>query len=345
MDWTATPQKLYSQDIPSPPSEQYFNISGQPGNHLYLYSNNSADPLPEKSKLSPYHKKQAHIIYVNAEKFISDVGLNRVGFLTLTFADNVTDYHEATRRWGNLKRRFIGENFGSWCLVKEEQKRGAWHFHILIDCLADIRSGLDFESYLKSQNLRDHFYSKYGKGWWKDHKEEVLHYERKYIESAPAPLRRIWAAMKEPLRHHGFGISSIMPIQSTIEAAARYVGKYCSKHVENRSESSKHVRLSAYSKDFLKSSTKFQWHNPNSKLWRHNVAILADHLGCKDIEDISKKLGAKWAYNFQDIVIDIEQYSKEAVLQFFENNTPNYGALKHHPGHHQGEEHLPDYKK
>lgn len=297
--------------------------------HLYLSCNNSDETISSKSKLSPYHKKQAHIIYLNAEKFISSIGLNRVGFLTLTFADNVTDYKEASRRFNNLNRRFISEYFGAWCLVKEEQKRGAWHYHILIDCLVDIRTSFDFNSYIMAQQIREAGFKSGLK--WKDYAPLVKPYEKAYIDSAPTSLRKIWRLMNESMANYGFGRCEMMPIQTTIEAAARYVGKYCSKHIENRSEGSKGIRLTAYSKGFLKSSTKFQWNTDGAKLWRKHVEMFTGYLGCKDQNALAQKLGAKWAFKYEFLIHDIENYTKNAVLFFIDSHSNN-DPLKDHPG-------------
>jgi hypothetical protein len=302
--------------------------------YLYLSSNNSDEIELEKSekinKLSPYHKKQAHVIYENCQRFIDHIGINRVGFLTLTFPENLTDHKEASRRFNNLNRRFISENFGRWAWVKEQQKRGAWHYHILIDCKCDIRSGFDFAHYKAAQDIRKNAY-KNGKKY-SGIKSILDPIEKKYISSASSSLLNLWKLMKITMKKYGFGISELLPIHSNAEATGRYVGKYVSNHVNQRSEASKGVRLSGYSKDFLRSSTKFQWNNDNSKKWRQNLSKFASYAGVNSLEELSIRYGKRWAYQFQEIIIDIDNYSPDSVKKFLIQGNFSPEPLENHPG-------------
>jgi hypothetical protein len=63
----------------------------------------------------------------------------RPTFDTFTFAENVTDKKEASKRWRvlkeRLKRYYPGlRSVGVW----QRQKRGAWHFHALFDRMLDV---------------------------------------------------------------------------------------------------------------------------------------------------------------------------------------------------------------
>ena len=113
---------------------------------LHLNSNNTITPSQNPlNLLTPYHRKQAYSLHENVEKFIKLFGLGCVGFLTLTFKDNVTDHKEAYRRFNSLRSNFLNKIFPDYMLVKERQKRGAWHYHLLVGLNADIRTGFDFE--------------------------------------------------------------------------------------------------------------------------------------------------------------------------------------------------------
>lgn len=62
-------------------------------------------------------------------------------FDTFTFADNVTDKHEAEKRWrrlkARLKRHYPGlRGVGTW----QRQKRGAWHLHYVFDRRLDVNA-------------------------------------------------------------------------------------------------------------------------------------------------------------------------------------------------------------
>ena len=299
--------------------------------YLYLSSNNGTQnpetstdqrskTIDQKSFLSPYHKKQAHVIFDNSQRFIKRVGLENIGFLTLTFKDNVTDNKEATRRFKSLNTHFLSEYFGDWGWVKEVQKRGAWHYHILIDCKTDIRTGFDWESYLMAQHIRERGFKAGLK--YRDYKKILRPFERKYITTAPPALRKIWTLMKQ-MGKYGFGRCELLPIRSTVEATARYVGKYVANHVGNRLEAHKGVRLSSYSKNCIRSSTKMAWNNDNSKKWRKNLSIFAGYFGCKNLDHMKKRFGPRWAYHFQELIIDIKKYTQKQIFQFVYSNPPS----------------------
>jgi hypothetical protein len=246
-----------------------------------LYSNNSTEnqekPPPDENlnKLCPYHKKQAEVLFRNTKTFIEMHGLENVGFLTLTFKDNVKCNKESGRRFNSLSTHFLSEHFGEWMLVKERQKRGAWHYHLLIDCQTDIRTGFNFEGI----KIRDY-------------------------SSACDGLRSYWSLLRSELPKFGFGRSELLPVMSNSEGLARYVGKYISKHVGSRSEEDKGVRLFSCSKGFKSANVNFAWNSVGSWLWRMKVKEFAKGFGIREYDDIKKKMGNKWAWQWGAIIED-----------------------------------------
>lgn len=276
---------------------------------LYLSCNNS-DEVPSRfNRLSPYHKKQAATIRQNAERFLVDFGVENVGFLTLTFPDNVTDHKEASRRFDNLRRRFLSVYFPNWMLVKERQKRGAWHYHLLVDCQKDIRTGFDFWAYRFIGNLRT------SAGAWAVVKDKIKPYQRKMARSACPALRSLWSELPEKVKAYGFGRVELMPIETTVEAVSKYVGKYISKHVDSRTEQDKGVRLFDSSRGFVRSSTKFQWNGEGSKEWRKNVEKFAALVGVDDLEGMSEKFGSRWAYTLQHHVFAVDTLAPSEIVR------------------------------
>lgn len=60
-------------------------------------------------------------------------------FDTFTFAENVTDKLEASKRWRRLKARLKRHYPGLRAVgVWQRQKRGAWHFHCVFDRRLDV---------------------------------------------------------------------------------------------------------------------------------------------------------------------------------------------------------------
>jgi hypothetical protein len=254
---------------------------------LYLNSNNCLESnLSILPQLSPYHRKQAFCLSDNCERFIALVGLSRVGFLTLTFPYNVTDNKIASQRFASLNKNFLSRFFGAHMLVKERQKRGAWHYHILIDCRVDIRTGINWDDIHPAAG------------------------RPKYTSACPA-LRSIWSILRERLPAFGFGRSELLPIRTTAEATSKYLGKYISKHIGAREDRDKGVRLTSYSADFPKSTPKLSWNTIGGKEWRRKAAKFATLLGHDSPFDLQSHYGPSWAFKLQEYIMAVDDYSRE----------------------------------
>lgn len=256
-----------------------------------LYSNNSIEPPPESETLETIkalaclltapQKRTAHTLFSNVEKLCKEAeSIGHVGFLTLTFPDNVKSAYEAQRRWNSLNTNFLRkwQDLKAWIHVKERQKRGAWHYHLVVSLKGDIRTGVDFKEISEG---------KYG--------------------SAGQYLRGLWTTLREKLDHYGFGRSELLPVKSNAEAMGRYVGKYISKHMGQREEEDKGVRLVSYSRGWIRNTCNFAWNTANSHEWRRKLKKFADYLGCSEFYQISERLGAGWAYRFADEIRNIDE--------------------------------------
>lgn len=157
-------------------------------------------------------------------------------------------------------------------LVKERQKRGAWHYHILIDCGGDIRTGVNFDEF------KEGIYSSAG-----DH------------------LRMLWGELRVALRKYGFGRHELLPVIKDSNIIALYVGKYISKHVGARKDEDKGVRLVSYSRNWLRSNSIFQWYTSNSQIWRMKVAAFAEYFGVTE-ETMPSVFGKNWAYHLRETI-------------------------------------------
>lgn len=249
------------------------------------------------SFLSPYHKKQADRLYRNTERLISLApSIGHVAFFTLTFPEKVYDYKEATRRWHSLNTNYLKPHpeFGIWERVGEQHKDGAWHFHCLIHVAQDIRTGFDFDEYLD---------------WLQHHKNKKPGSPRRRLKTGSVYLRSLWADLRQNLQKYRFGISELIPLRKNEEAVARYVGKYVSKHLSQRTE--KGARIISYSGDWTKHSMQMAWYNHNSILWRTKLALFAQYHGCTEFYQLADKLGPNWAYLHAEEIRDIEKILEE----------------------------------
>lgn len=85
----------------------------------------------------------------------------QVRFLTLTFADNVTDRDKALQYFKRFKRRldrYFPELYNEfqYIAVMERQERGAWHFHLLVNIYlpAEVWSKLWGVGFIKVNKCR-----------------------------------------------------------------------------------------------------------------------------------------------------------------------------------------------
>jgi len=272
-------------------------LGRQPGDSLlYLYSNNSIEHTTINSQeqiktevvnnlcnlLTPYHRRQAHTLHSNVERLINKVApsINHVAFFTLTFPANVTDSQEAYKRYRSLNTNFLStwSEFKDWVCVKERQKRGAWHYHLIAVMAQDIRTGVNFEEL-----------------------------EKRHYGSAGPYLRNIWKTLRENLPNYGFGRSELLPVKSNAEAMGRYVGKYISKHVGQRDEEDKGVRLISYSKGWQKNSCNFSWNTDGAQDWRRKLSLFAQRIGCTEIYQLTEKLGLGWAYKYAEDIMQVDE--------------------------------------
>lgn len=264
-----------------------------------LFSNISTE-TPDKASLSlietlcdclsPYWKKSAHTLYSNVSRLISLApSIGHVGFLTLTFADNVTDHHEAYDRFRSFNSHFLAKypEISHWISVKERQKRGAWHYHLLVVLKSDIGQGVDFAQF------KDHNYS-----------------------SANNYLRFLWRDIREACSKYNLGRSELLPIKSNSEGMSRYLGKYISKHLNHREKEDKGVRLVNASRNWSKNSVNFAWYTEGSVEWRRKLALFAEYHGCTELYQLTEKMGTGWAYKNVDDIWNIDTIIEQA------NHTP-----------------------
>gem|GEM_PF-4216108 len=203
-----------------------------------------------------------------AERF----GLERLGFLTLTFRDHVTDIREAQRRFHSLRTHVLAERYPASIAVVERMKSGRIHFHLLVVCPHDIRTGFDFVAVAAGD-----------------------------YSSANEWLRKEWAFWRVTAPNFGFGRTELLPIKSTAEGIAKYVGKYIAKHLDARRPEDKGARLVRYTLSARQVTANFAWVSPLAKEWRTKTGELAAAVGAKDTTELAQKLGTKrWAYYMRD---------------------------------------------
>jgi hypothetical protein len=215
--------------------------------------------------------------------------MGHVGFLTLTFPDNVTDHTEAYDRFRSFNSNYFSKStrFGQWVCVKERQKRGAWHYHLVVTLAEDIREGVNFEQFANGN-----------------------------YSSASSFLRETWAELRQKLKEYGFGRSELLPVKSNAEAMGRYVGKYISKHIGARKTEDKGVRMVNYSRGWIKNSCRIAWNTPNAKEWRFKLETFAARHGCTELYQLEEFLCPGWAYKYQQEIFNTPVHEELKPIEY-----------------------------
>jgi hypothetical protein len=203
-------------------------------------------------------------------------GIERVGFLTLTFADQVTDIREAQRRYNSLANHVLRHRYQETIAIVERMKSGRLHFHLLVAMWADIRAGVDFDA-VKRGDYR----------------------------SANSALRAEWAFWRRTAKRYGFGRTELMPIRTCEEAVGRYMGWYLTKHMGARKQEDKGAHLVRYSGARV-ATTRIAGVGPRSWLWRKKTANFARRMGFTDEDTFTEwaraTYGCHWQYRLMDVI-------------------------------------------
>ena len=245
-----------------------------------LYSNISIEK-GSGAPLSTQHRKSAFILKNSIHKLSEQFGIEYMGFLTLTFKHHIICPKEAQKRLNSLLSNVIKQRYREYVGVMERQKSGRIHYHLLIVLSSDIRSGFDFSAI-----------------------------SRKDYSSANSFLRKEWSFWRLTAKKYGFGRTELLPVKTNIEAMAKYVGKYISKHVEARLPEDKGVRLVRYSKGARSGTTRFMFNSDGSTEWRRKVATFAEIVKARhpdedisSLSDLTRVLGKRWAYHHRDYIL------------------------------------------
>ena len=234
-----------------------------------------SDICNETPGLRPKIGRAILVLELMVEEAARVAGLERLGFLTLTFRDHVTDKREAQRRFHSLRTGVLLERYAGGLVVWERQRSQRLHAHLLVILSADIRTGVDFDA------IADRDY-----------------------RSAPPALREEWAFWRKTAPRYGFGRTELLPIKSEVGAIASYVGKYLQKDLGIPEDKGSN-RYAAFG--CLKGIAN-QRHQPvHSSRWRQAVGEfvqdMARHHGVPPTwHGMELALGKNWMFQWRDVL-------------------------------------------
>lgn len=238
--------------------------------------------------MTPSEKKRACAIKANIMHLVKTYGEDRCGFLTITAPEEMT-WQVLQRRYHSARTHLLSLEFVDFITVLEFQKNGRPHFHLVVVCKEDIRTGFNWEHY---DAVR---------AWKKEGKKGL-----KPIGSLnpTIALVNLWAKLREKLPLYGLAqkgekaFVELTPIKSTAEAIGYYVGGYVTKSLGNRKPEHKGARFVRYSQNCPRIFRgAWAWNNVNSWLWRAKLRTWANHHGCDTMEKVPCIFGPRWAYH------------------------------------------------
>lgn len=279
---------------------------------------------PEQLKNRSAIAKKAECLHANLDGLIKRVGIERVGFVTLTFPDNVTDRIEAERRFNSLSTHVLRQQHLEFVVVPERQSSGRLHFHLAAAFPWDIRSGFNFDALQNAATVKREHYR--NKRWDSGKFCEFKLQERIYFESANERLREWWHYFRQVSRRYGFGRCETLPVISNAAAIARYVGAYVTTASDARTIADKGSRTVRYS--FARvpvecdgitrkisqrtASVKFSWLGGTGGKWRRGLQLLGTVFEL-DLDGLAGLFGTKFQYEMRRVIFILGDHFDAAL--------------------------------
>lgn len=268
------------------------------------------------AKIQPSNRsaiaKKAETLYVNLSQLIRRVGIERVGFVTLTFPDNCADRIEAQRRFNSFATNFLREQSLEFIAVPERQEREAFHYHLATAFPWDIRTGFDFTALSNAAACKREHYLGGGK-WVAGKHEEFKRWERVYFKSANECLRLWWSDLRYTAPRYKFGRCETLPILSNAAALSRYLGAYVTTAAGARLACDKGGRFVRYSLVERAASIRWSWANDNGRVFRRGCQILGT---IHELDSVGLKFayGAKWCWRWRRVINTLGQGYETALI-------------------------------
>lgn len=240
-------------------------------------------------QLTGQDKRTAECLRLEVENLARAYGVNRLGFLTLTFKNQVTTYKGAQAKWHSLVTNELKARYPRIIATWERDKKRKVHWHAVVVLPFDAgRETFNFEAL----RTADREFTACGKsGIW--HLATAA-----YRASANPALLAEWAWLRKTLPRFGFGRHRLEPVKGEPIALARYCAKYIAKQLSGREPGDKGAQRVRYigfleRRDFparglepartgvrvstRSCSVRFGWNSVGARVWRAKVAEWADH--------------------------------------------------------------------
>ena len=232
--------------------------------------------------------RRADTLRQNLQDMIDRNGLEKIGFLTLTFKENITSRTIAEKRFHSFATHILRLLVAESITVPERQERGAIHYHLAAAFKFDIRSGFDVAACSEANLVKKQGYLGGGQ-WAPGCYDRFKALERKYLASANPALKRVWRIIRQAnerieksngKKHDrqaspAFGRCETLPILANAEAIAFYVGTYITSQTEQRQPEDKGMRSVRYSLKGRRFHQSFHFKDGGNAKWRAGCRMLA----------------------------------------------------------------------
>jgi hypothetical protein len=220
-------------------------------------------------------------------------GVERIGFLTFTFSDDVKTIKEASRRFNSINSWALAGRYREWLSVVQRHKDERIHFHLVVVMDQDIRTGFDFEAV-----------------------------KRRDYTSASAYLKAEWAFLRQTLPEYSFGRHELLPVRIA-KGFGRYVARYVAR-AGNTRQDEKGARLVRFSKSFQRCVC-----GPFSKVdfieerSRKRIPQICTALRYRSQTHLEMDLGPRWRYHLARLMyceqraFDFMHYRMDRLLDWY----------------------------
>jgi len=128
----------------------------------------------------------------------------------------------------------------------------------------------------------------------------------------------VWAELRLKLPLYGFGRHELLPIRKDGPTVALYLSKYLLKHRDAASAfAGQRFRQVSYSKNWSKSTSRFQWIKGSSAAWRVNVEKFCARLNIPELEYLPMFFGPQWAHHLADFIHNVDTLTGTEIVRIW----------------------------
>jgi len=269
---------------------------GGPGGRLGLpchmseqLNNGTTSPTPSGGKAQRLARLRVEL---EIQGLCVRYGVNRIGFLTLTFADDVKTLAEAQRRLNSVMTNQLSKRYVEWVCVAQRHKDNRIHFHLVVVMAQDIRTGFDFAAVAR----RDYSSAS------------------PYLKAEWAFLRAVLPYDEQTGKGYSFGRHELLPVRIA-DGFGRYVARYVGR-AGNTRQDEKGARLVRFSRGFKRCVVgKFSKVDAIEERARNRLPEIVDLLGFRDIAHLECSIGPRWKYHFARLLYCREEIFYPVLLE------------------------------